>query len=109
MDSRQHVEDWLQHSRAIVQDVLPALLDERDEFMRRALDAEAEVGRLAERAAALAEELAHAKNEHELLLRRQTEIAENLGRAMTHLTEVFEPIKSLAQGHREAEHTAAVD
>jgi predicted nucleic acid-binding Zn-ribbon protein len=95
MDTRRQVEDWLQHSRRIVEEVLPGLLDERDELMRRALNAEDEVVRLGERNAAVRDELAHAKSEHDALLRRHTEIAENMGRAMAHLTQVFEPMKQM--------------
>ncbi|MBI1845638.1 MAG: hypothetical protein HY294_10125 [Candidatus Rokubacteria bacterium] len=95
MDTRRQVEEWLQHSRRIVEDVLPGLLDERDELMRRALNAEDEVTRLTERAATLRDELARSKSEHEALLRRHTEIAESMGHAMAQLTQVFEPMKRM--------------
>jgi predicted nucleic acid-binding Zn-ribbon protein len=98
METRRHVEDWLQLSRRIVE-VLPDLLDERDELMRRTLTAENEAVRLGERYAALRDELADTKSQHELLLRRHTEIAENIGRAIAHVRQVFEePVKKVLSG-----------
>jgi predicted nucleic acid-binding Zn-ribbon protein len=102
MDTRQQVEDWLQHSRRIVE-VLPDVLNERDELMRRTLSAEDEVVRLGERNAALRDELASTRSQHESLLRRHTEIAENIGRAIAHVRQVFEePVKKALGGERES-------
>jgi predicted nucleic acid-binding Zn-ribbon protein len=106
MDTRRQVEDWIQLSCRIFEDDLPVLLAELNALMRRALTAEKEVVDLGERNAVLCEEIAQMKSEHELqvrqmksehelLVRRHMEIADNMGRTMAHLRQVFDPVKDM--------------
>ena len=95
-DARQRVLDWAQEAQHIVGRVIPTIFEEHESLRRRVDEADRERERLARENASLREQLAEARAKHEALVGGQAEIVQSVGKFVSHMSQVLEPMRELA-------------
>lgn len=95
---------WLQDCRHILQHVLPALLDERDTLKSQLHDATRRCQDLQEENDGLRAEVTRATAAHRQLERGHADIVDSVGKFLTQMTHVLEPMRNLTAALDQASH-----
>ncbi len=102
-ETRHQVERWIEESQYLLGRVIPGVLDDNQRLRDRLAGAEQDSERLREEVAALRREihelqseLAGLRGQHEHLRAEHASLAEALGRAIQHMTQMIQPINEMA-------------
>jgi hypothetical protein len=88
---------WVQEGQHVLQHVLPTILGDRDALASRLNEATRRCQELQDENAALRAQVARATTDHERLAHHNADVADSVGRFLTQLTHVLEPMRALAE------------
>lgn len=102
-ETRHQVERWIEESQYLLGRVIPGVFDDNQRLRDRLAAAQQDSERLQEEVAALRREihelqseLAGLRGQHEHLRAEHASLAEALGRAIQHMTQMIQPINEMA-------------
>jgi hypothetical protein len=96
-EARQRVLNWAQEAQHILGRVIPSVFDEHEALRRRVEDAERDCERLRAENGLLRDQLNELRAKHQAVLAGQTEIVQSVGKFMTNMTQILEPMRELAE------------
>lgn len=96
-EARQRVLNWAQEAQHILGRVIPSVFEEHETLRRRVEDAERDCERLRAENSLLRDQLNELRAKHQAVLAGQAEIVQSVGKFMTNMSQILEPMRELAE------------
>lgn len=96
-EARQRVLNWAQEAQHILGRVIPTVFEEHEALRRRVEDAERDCERLRAENSLLRDQLNELRAKHQAVLAGQAEIVQSVGKFMTNMSQILEPMRELAE------------
>jgi hypothetical protein len=96
-EARQRVLTWAQEAQHILGRVIPSVFEEHEALRRRVEDAERDCERLRAENNLLRDQLNELRAKHQAVLAGQAEIVQSVGKFMSNMSQILEPMRELAE------------
>jgi hypothetical protein len=96
-EARQRVLNWAQEAQHILGRVIPTVFEEHEALRRRVEDAERDCERLRAENGLLRDQLNELRAKHQAVLAGQADIVQSVGKFMTNMSQILEPMRELAE------------
>ena len=102
LETRQHIERWIEESQLLLGRIIPSVLDDNQRLRDKLGDSEQDSDRMREEIAMLRREMGSMQSElealrgqHEYLKGEQGALADSLTRVLHHMTQMVQPINEM--------------
>jgi regulator of replication initiation timing len=96
VEARERVLGWIQEGQQILGRIVPGLFEENEALRKQLVDADREAERLRGDNERLREQLAEVKDKQQVAVARQTEIVDSIGKFVSGMSQMLEPMRDLA-------------
>ncbi len=95
-EARERVLGWIQDGQQVLGRIIPGLFEENETLRKRLGDADREAERLRGDNDRLRQELVELKDRHQVATAHQTEIVDSVGKFVSSMSQILEPMRDLA-------------